>query len=97
MRNVPNVDFVVMDKDQKFSYYDGLDLNICKRFCVDGRVIVERHKVLRGFSLSVFWYGTFNKLICFSFMSNILWLHWCVTKEYGKKNVKVVYVGLQDS
>jgi hypothetical protein len=83
--------YAVMSKDLKGSSLLDTDLETCKKYCYNGKVIVEQIPKICGFGISFNIYN-FDKPIRFTkWYLNILWLHIFWNKEYTHINGKIVY------
>lgn len=79
--------YAVVTRDLKSCSFSHIDLDVCKKYCYNGRVIIERVPYVCGFKIRVMWYSFWKP---FS-KNNFLWLHWYLTKEYAHKNGKVIH------
>lgn len=93
MLNNNQFGYAVMNKDLDAYYFESVDLNTCKRYCLNGDVIVEQIPYKAGFSVRIVW-RKWYKLIRIERRlryGNILWLHFGWNSEYIHKNGKIVY------
>jgi hypothetical protein len=84
--------YAVMNKELTAYKIDGCNIESLKEYCRNDDVIAERIPKHVGFKIRIIFIK-WCKPIEFSkyLMSNILWFHWYVSKEYIHKTGKVVY------
>lgn len=83
--------YAVMTKELDAYSIADESLEVCKKYCYEGYVVVEQIPYVVGFSFRILFHryvAPFN----FKFgYKNILWLHWSWSKEYLHRKGKVVY------
>jgi hypothetical protein len=83
--------YAVMNKGLNAYSFEDESLSICKKYCREGYVIVERIPYKYGFSIRVV-FRKFYSIINFKYSEkNILWVHWSIRTEYSHKIGKIVH------
>lgn len=88
--------YAVMNKELTASSLEDIDLETCKRYCRNGKVIARRVPYVCGFKICVTWFKDWYKPICLKGSEkNIFWLHWSISKVYSHKTGAIVYTSKQ--
>ena len=84
--------FAVMNKELTAYSLEDINLETCKKYCLNGDVIVRRVPYVCGFEIRIIWLNDWNKQICFKgILKNIFWFHWNINKSYLHKTGEIVY------